>query len=208
VIGDSGVGKSNLIDRYTKDQFRVETKTTIGVEFGHKNIKIDGKEIKAQIWDTAGQERFRALTRGYYRGAYGALLVYSITNRTSFENVDAWLQELVSYADPGIMVMLVGNKSDLEEHRDVSTEEAMEFAQKNKLHFMETSAKDNSNVSEAFEKLIREISIHHGNDPVDPDGDDDKMPAPSTTTSQVVRLDKDKHAKDPREGKDGDDCPC
>lgn len=120
VIGDSGVGKSNLIGRYTKDQFRVETKTTIGVEFGHKSLKIDNKEIKAQIWDTgllftflaiqiifrfsyflAGQERFRALTRGYYRGAYGALLVYSVTNKTSFDNCEVWLEELVQHADPG-----------------------------------------------------------------------------------------------------------
>eukprot|EP01126_Amoeba_proteus_P019559 TRINITY_DN2011_c0_g2_i3.p1 TRINITY_DN2011_c0_g2~~TRINITY_DN2011_c0_g2_i3.p1 ORF type:complete len:199 (+),score=51.02 TRINITY_DN2011_c0_g2_i3:80-598(+) len=154
VIGDSGVGKSNLIDRYTKDQFREETRTTIGVEFGHKQLNVDGKDIKAQIWDTAGQERFRALTRGYYRGATGALLCYSVTNRVTFENCETWLDELMQHADPGIIVMLVGNKTDVHS-RDVTTEEGMEFAQKNRLQFIETSAKDNSNVSEAFERLIR-----------------------------------------------------
>jgi len=135
VIGDSGVGKSNLIDRYTKDTFREETKTTIGVEFGHKTIKVDDKIIKAQIWDTAGQERFKALTRGYYRGALGALLVYSILNKPSFENCETWLEELVAHADPGILVMLVGNKTDVVVGREVSTEEAREFAQKKQTLF-------------------------------------------------------------------------
>jgi len=157
VIGDSGVGKSNLIDRYTKDTFREETKTTIGVEFGHKTIKVDDKIIKAQIWDTAGQERFKALTRGYYRGALGALLVYSILSKQSFENCETWLEELVTHADPGILVMLVGNKTDMEQQREVSTDEAKDFAHQNKLSFIETSAKDSTNVSEAFERLIQEI---------------------------------------------------
>eukprot|EP01125_Pyxidicula_operculata_P017816 TRINITY_DN628_c0_g1_i1.p1 TRINITY_DN628_c0_g1~~TRINITY_DN628_c0_g1_i1.p1 ORF type:complete len:178 (-),score=37.87 TRINITY_DN628_c0_g1_i1:605-1138(-) len=155
VIGDSGVGKSNLIDRYTKDTFREETKTTIGVEFGHKTIKVDDKVIKAQIWDTAGQERFKALTRGYYRGALGALLVYSITSKTSFENCETWLDELVQHADPGILVMLVANKTDLESQRDVTTEEGKEFAAKHQLSFIETSAKDNSFVAEAFQRLVQ-----------------------------------------------------
>uniref|UniRef100_A0A6B2LGY6 Uncharacterized protein n=1 Tax=Arcella intermedia TaxID=1963864 RepID=A0A6B2LGY6_9EUKA len=157
VIGDSGVGKSNLIDRYTKDSFREETKTTIGVEFGHKTIKVDDKIIKAQIWDTAGQERFKALTRGYYRGALGALLVYSILSKQSFDNCQTWLEELVAHADPGILVMLVGNKTDLDSQREVSTEEAKNFAHQNKLSFIETSAKDSTNVSEAFERLVQEI---------------------------------------------------
>jgi small GTP-binding protein len=217
VIGDSGVGKSNLIGRYTKDQFRVETKTTIGVEFGHKSLKIDNKEIKAQIWDTAGQERFRALTRGYYRGAFGALLVYSITNKSSFENCEVWLEELVQHADPGIMIMLVGNKADKDldaSTREVKTEEGLEFSQRHKLLFMETSAKDNVAVSEAFEKLIREIGkIHISETPVE-EHDEEKIQTPQTT--QVLKLDSEKHktaAKTDSKAKQaeplpGDQCAC
>jgi len=202
VIGDSGVGKSNLIDRYTKDQFREETKTTIGVEFGHKQIKVDGKDIKAQIWDTAGQERFRALTRGYYRGAMGALLVYSVTNRASFDNCDPWLEELIHHADPGIIVMLVGNKTDMTDQRDVTTEEGTEFARKNNLHFVETSAKDSTNVSEAFERLIRAIYKQHVTDT--PIGVDPSTPL--TTTGTVVELHKEKDGEDGK--KKDDDCQC
>jgi small GTP-binding protein len=157
VIGDSGVGKSNLIERYTKDTFKEETKTTIGVEFGHKTIKVDDKVIKAQIWDTAGQERFKALTRGYYRGALGALLVYSITNRVSFHNCETWLEELKAHADPGIIIMLVGNKCDLSNLREVPETEAKTWAQKNKLSFIETSAKEDVGVGQAFERLLIEI---------------------------------------------------
>jgi len=220
VIGDSGVGKSNLIGRYTKDQFRVETKTTIGVEFGHKSLRIDNKEIKAQIWDTAGQERFRALTRGYYRGAFGALLVYSVTNKTAFDNCEVWLEELVQHADPGIMIMLVGNKADKDldsSAREVKTEEGLEFAQRNKLLFMETSAKDNVAVSEAFEKLIREIGkIHISEQPVETP--ETEKPQMSTQTNQVLKLDSDKHVprptgttgshSSPSEPSPSDNCAC
>jgi len=157
VIGDSDVGKSDLIDRFTKNSFRLETKSTIGAEFGHKTVQIDDKVINAQIWDTAGQERFKALTRGYYRGALGALLVYSITKRQSFDNAEYWLEDLLQHATPGICVMLVGNKSDLEDKREIHVTEAKDFAERNKLSFIETSAKDSTNVSLAFESLLKEI---------------------------------------------------
>jgi len=157
VIGDSGVGKSNLISRYTTNTFREEARTTIGVEFGHKTIKLDEKIIKAQIWDTAGQDRFKALTRGYYRGAVGGLLVYSVTDRISFEHLEKWLEELTNHADPGILVMLVGNKADLQNDRKVTTQEGKDFAQKNGLSFIETSAKTGSNTDKAFEKTVQEI---------------------------------------------------
>jgi len=202
VIGDSGVGKSNLIDRYTKDTFREETKTTIGVEFGHKTIRIDDKVIKAQIWDTAGQERFKALTRGYYRGALGALLVYSITSRQSFENCETWLEELVQHADPGILVMLVGNKTDLASQRDVKTDEGMAFAAKNKLSFIETSAKDKTNVAEAFERLINEI-YKQVNAP-HPDGEvaeEEKVRPNKGMVIQPAPADKEAPKKE-------DDCKC
>lgn len=121
LIGDSGVGKSNLLSRFTRDYFDLETKSTIGVEFATKRLETDGKSIKAQIWDTAGQERYRAITSAYYRGAVGALLVFDIAKRSSFENADRWLKELRDHADPGIMVMLVGNKRDLQHMRQVWT---------------------------------------------------------------------------------------
>eukprot|EP01121_Diplochlamys_sp_Union-15-3_P007271 TRINITY_DN1836_c0_g2_i1.p1 TRINITY_DN1836_c0_g2~~TRINITY_DN1836_c0_g2_i1.p1 ORF type:complete len:214 (+),score=38.30 TRINITY_DN1836_c0_g2_i1:68-709(+) len=157
VIGDADVGKTNLISQYTTNSLREEIKATIGVEFGHKAVLIGDKLIKAQIWDTAGQERFKALTRGYYRGAAGCLLVYSVIDRQSFLNVEKWIDELVQYADPGILVLLVGNKIDLASQRQVPLHTAKEFAQKNKLSFIETSAKDKTNVDEAFERILTEI---------------------------------------------------
>ncbi|KAJ9067220.1 Rab GTPase ypt31 [Entomophthora muscae] len=113
LIGDSGVGKSNLLSRFTRDEFNLESKSTIGVEFATRNVQVEGKSIKAQIWDTAGQERYRAITSAYYRGAVGALLVYDVTKHNTFENVNRWLKELRDHAESHIVILLVGNKSDL-----------------------------------------------------------------------------------------------
>ena len=122
LIGDSGVGKSNLLSRFTRNEFNLESKSTIGVEFATRSIQVDSKTVKAQIWDTAGQERYRAITSAYYRGAVGALLVYDISKQVTFENVERWLNELRDHADSNIVIMLVGNKSDLRHLRAVSTE--------------------------------------------------------------------------------------
>ena len=157
LIGDSGVGKSNLLSRFTRDEFNLESKSTIGVEFATKSIQVDGKTIKAQIWDTAGQERYRAITSAYYRGAVGALLVYDISKQSTFENVDRWLKELKDHAESNIVIMLVGNKSDLRHKRAVSTEDAMAFAERNNLAFIETSALDSTGVNEAFRQILTEI---------------------------------------------------
>ncbi|KAL0479829.1 Ras-related protein Rab [Acrasis kona] len=157
LIGDSGVGKSNLLSRFTRNEFNLETRTTIGVEFATRPIKTDGKTIKAQIWDTAGQERYRAITSAYYRGAVGALLVYDVAKRVTFENVERWLKELRDHAVPNIVIMLVGNKSDLRHLRAVSTEEAKAFAEKNSLSFIETSALDSTNVELSFSTILKEI---------------------------------------------------
>jgi small GTP-binding protein len=132
----------------------MESKATIGVEFATRNLQLEGKVVKAQLWDTAGQERFRAITSAYYHGAVGALLVYAINNRASFESAERWLSELRGNADRDIAIMLVGNKSDLRQQRQVSTEEAKAFSQRNKVAFMETSALDASNVDAAFNELI------------------------------------------------------
>lgn len=157
LIGDSGVGKSNLLSRFTRNEFNLESKSTIGVEFATKSIQAEGKTIKAQIWDTAGQERYRAITSAYYRGAVGALLVYDITKHVSFENVERWLKELRDHADANTVIMLVGNKSDLRHLRAVSTEEAMAFAEKNNLAFIETSALEATGVDTAFQRILTEI---------------------------------------------------
>merc|ERR1711998_227990 len=158
LIGDSGVGKSNLLTRFTRNEFNRESKSTIGVEFATQTIQVEKKMIKAQIWDTAGQERYRAITSAYYRGAVGALLVYDITKHTTFDDVRTiWLEELRNNADANIVVMLVGNKSDLRHLRDVTTEEAWEFAQKHNLSFIETSALGGENVDKAFQNILTEI---------------------------------------------------
>jgi small GTP-binding protein len=128
LIGDSGVGKSNLLSRFTRNEFNLDSKSTIGVEFATRSIQVDAKTIKAQIWDTAGQERYRAITSAYYRGAVGALLVYDISKHQTFENVTRWLKELRDHADSNIVIMLVGNKSDLRHLRAVPTEDAKQFA--------------------------------------------------------------------------------
>jgi len=157
LIGDSGVGKSNLLSRFTRNEFNLETKSTIGVEFATRSIQADGKTIKAQIWDTAGQERYRAITSAYYRGAVGALLVYDIAKNVTFKNVERWLAELRENAAGNIVIMLVGNKSDLRHLREVPTDTSKEFSAKNNLLFIETSALDSTNVELAFQNILTEI---------------------------------------------------
>lgn len=157
LIGDSAVGKSNLLARFARDEFYPNSKSTIGVEFQTQKLNIDGKEIKAQIWDTAGQERFRAVTSAYYRGAVGALLVYDISRRQTFDSVGRWLNELHTYSDMNVITVLVGNKSDLKDAREVSAAEGKTLAEAQGLFFMETSALDSSNVAAAFRTVVKEI---------------------------------------------------
>ncbi|XP_024363882.1 ras-related protein RABA5c [Physcomitrium patens] len=157
LIGDSAVGKSNLLSRYARNEFNLNSKATIGVEFQTQSMEIDGKEIKAQIWDTAGQERFRAVTSAYYRGAVGALIVYDISRKGTFDNVGRWLDELRVHSDASVVVMLVGNKCDLDNIREVSQEEATLLAQNEKMSFIETSAMDATNVTNAFQSVVKEI---------------------------------------------------
>ncbi|CAA7043155.1 unnamed protein product [Microthlaspi erraticum] len=157
LIGDSAVGKSNLLSRFSKDEFRFDSKPTIGVEFAYRNVHVKDKIIKAQIWDTAGQERFRAITSSYYRGALGALLIYDITRRTTFDNIKKWLLELRGFANPDTVVVLVGNKSDLRQSREVDEEEGKTLAESEGLYFLETSALENVNVEEAFLVMIGRI---------------------------------------------------
>ncbi|KAB2078200.1 hypothetical protein ES319_A06G146100v1 [Gossypium barbadense] len=157
LIGDSDVGKSNLLSRFTKNEFSLESKSTIGVEFATRSITIEDKVVKAQIWDTAGQERYRAVTSAYYRGAVGALLVYDATRHVTFENIERWLKELRDHTDGSIVIMLLGNKSDLRHLRAVFTEDAKAFAEKEKTYFMETSALESLNVESAFTEVLTQI---------------------------------------------------
>jgi Ras-related protein Rab-11A len=157
LIGDSGVGKSNLLSRFTRNEFLLDSKSTIGVEFATRTLQVEGKTIKVQIWDTAGQERYRAITSAYYRGALGALLVYDVTKASSFENVSRWLKELRDHADSNIVIMLIGNKTDLKHLRTVATEDARGFAESEGLSFIETSALEATNVEKSFQLILAEI---------------------------------------------------
>mmetsp|Transcript_56330 Transcript_56330/g.159894 ORF Transcript_56330/g.159894 Transcript_56330/m.159894 type:complete len:216 (-) Transcript_56330:73-720(-) len=156
IIGDTGVGKSCLLLQFTDKRFRTDHDLTIGVEFGARLITIDNKQIKLQIWDTAGQEAFRSITRAYYRGATGALLVYDISRRASFDHLANWLTDARQNAQPNMVIILIGNKCDLE-RREVSFEEGSWFARQNGLFFLETSAKTGQNVEAAFLDAARQI---------------------------------------------------
>eukprot|EP00249_Psilotum_nudum_P009277 c21831_g2_i5 orf=162-806(-) len=157
LIGDSAVGKSNLLSRYARNEFHLNSKATIGVEFQTQSMVIDGREVKAQIWDTAGLERFKAVTSAYYRGAVGALVVYDISRKETFEDIGRWLNELRTHSDMMVLTMLVGNKCDLSDLREVSVEEGRELAVAENMFFLETSALDAINVTAAFQTVVREI---------------------------------------------------
>ena len=158
LIGDTGVGKSNILSRYINNEFSLATQPTVGVEFGSKIIKKDDKSIKLQIWDTAGQERYKSITNAYYKGSKGAFIVYDISRKTTFENVDKWIGELKDNASEDVHIMIVGNKSDLEDKREVNTEEVAKKAEQYKIAFCETSALKGKNIEFAFESLVNEIT--------------------------------------------------
>lgn len=158
LIGDSGVGKTNLLSQLTRKEFSSETKATIGVEFATKTFKIDNAVIKAQIWDTAGQERYRAITSAYYRGTLGALIVYDITRKSTLSNATKhWLTQLKEYSGEHIEIILIGNKTDLEDERTISVACGNDAAKSNNLNILETSALDGNNVEKAFNELIKVV---------------------------------------------------
>ena len=163
IIGNSGVGKSNILLRYVHNQFNDEFKTTVGVEFGAKNIEINKKRFRIQIWDTAGQENFRSITRAYYKNSVCACIVYDITNRTSFEDIQSWLNDCKKQTPKTIELVLIGNKNDLEEDRKVSFEEGKAYAEKNNMIFLETSAKTGDNIRKVFESSAEKIDKNINN---------------------------------------------
>ena len=158
IIGDPSVGKSNLLMKFAHNKFTDEYQATIGVEFGAKNIEIDQQIYRIQIWDTAGQENFRSITRAYYKNSVCAMVVYDITNRESFEHVQNWIEDVKNQSPKTVLIILLGNKVDLDDDRKVSYDEGNEFATKNGLLFMETSAKSGVGVEEIFRKSAKEIS--------------------------------------------------
>jgi len=157
LIGDSGVGKSCLLLRFADDNFTDSYISTIGVDFRFRTITIDKKTVKLQIWDTAGQERFRTITSAYYRGADGIIMVYDVTSSESFDHVEEWLSEVDRYANENTSKLLVGNKADLIEEKQVPEETAQRFAEKLGISFLETSAKTSTNVDAAFLTMAKEL---------------------------------------------------
>jgi Ras-related protein Rab-1A len=157
LVGDSGVGKSSLMMRFADDTFAETYLSTIGVDFRPRTISVDGVTVKLQLWDTAGQERFHTIVSSYYRHAHGILVVYDVTNQESFEGVKRWLLDVERYASEHVNKLLVGNKADLRERRQVRFEDAKQFADEMGMLFVETSAKDSTNVEDAFLILAYEI---------------------------------------------------
>ena len=157
LVGDSFVGKTNIMSKYLKNEFHDDSKATVGVEFGSKQFIIEGHTIKAQIWDTAGQERYKAITSAYYKGARGAFIVYDITRKNSFESVEKWVSDVTAVADKKITVVLIGNKCDLEDQRQVTKEQGEEKSSKLEIAFLETSAFSGENLEKAFEMMMNEI---------------------------------------------------
>ncbi|KAL7837593.1 hypothetical protein AOLI_G00246540 [Acnodon oligacanthus] len=163
LVGDVGVGKTCVVQRFKTGTFIERQGNTIGVDFTMKTMEIQGKRVKLQIWDTAGQERFRTITQSYYRSTNGAIITYDITKRSSFMSVPKWMEDVKKYGGSNIVPLLIGNKTDLTDLREVSFEEAQTMAQQlDFISVIETSAKDSSNVDEAFNKMTAELILRHG----------------------------------------------
>ena len=164
LIGDSGVGKTNILSRYLTNEFSLTTQATVGVEFGSKIIKKGEKLIKLQIWDTAGQERYKSITSAYYKGAKGAFVVYDITRAKTFKNIDRWILELKANGNEDILIVLIGNKLDLEKSREVLVDDVKKKAEELKVAYFETSALDGSNIEHAFDVIVDQMVKKFGKD--------------------------------------------
>ncbi|CAG7836495.1 unnamed protein product [Allacma fusca] len=150
IVGESGVGKTALLEQFVENRFNMNLRNTIGVEFTRQVITLDGKEIVLHIWDTCGGEKFFSLTRTYYRGSVGAILVYDITRRHTFNQLNVWLEDLRRHCGSHIVIMLIGNKNDMEDQREVRKEEGEVYAEEHGLIFKETSARTGVEVQDAF----------------------------------------------------------
>ena len=157
LVGDWGVGKTNILSRYTRGEFISGSLATIGVQFSTKCVNIEGCNVRVQIWDTAGQDKYRTVTSAYYRGAYGALLVYDITRLETFHRLDLWTKELKQYVKEDCVITLIGNKSDLHHMAQVKQEDALKYSKLHNMAFYETSALDATNIDIVFDSMVKEI---------------------------------------------------
>ena len=171
IIGDSGVGKSNILLRYIYNSFSDEFKTTVGVEFGAKNIEINKKVYRIQIWDTAGQENFRSIARAYYKNSVCACVVYDISSHSSFEDIQVWIDDCTKQTAKSVLLFLIGNKNDLNDKREVSYEEGEAYAKAHKMLFLEASAKTGHNINAIFERSVKQIAKNIANNVYDLDND-------------------------------------
>ena len=172
IVGDTCVGKSNILSRYIKDVFREDSKSTVGVELGNKLLKVKGTNTKLQIWDTAGQERYRSITSSYYKGSHGCFIVYDITNEQSFENVEKWFEQVQKEGSKDVSIILVGNKCDLENERKIPTEKGEEKAKQLNIPFFETSALSNIKIEDIFNVIAENIFDRTGGVKSGDDDDD------------------------------------
>ena len=186
LIGDSGVGKTNIMSKFLKNQFMENSKATVGVEFGSKLFIHENHKIKAQIWDTAGQEKYKAITGAYYKGSKGALVIYDITRKETFDNIEKWVNDLKTAGDPKITIIIIGNKSDLADKRQITKEEGEEKAKSFGCAFLETSAFNGENIDKAFDIMVKEIYEKFSSDT----GGDEQIE--SDTKVEDIKLERDK----------------
>ena len=186
LIGDSGVGKTNIMSKFLKNQFMENSKATVGVEFGSKLFIHENHKIKAQIWDTAGQEKYKAITGAYYKGSKGALVIYDITRKETFANIEKWVNDLKTAGDPKITIIIIGNKSDLADKRQITKEEGEEKAKSFGCAFLETSAFNGENIDKAFDIMVKEIYEKFSSDT----GGDEQIE--SDTKVEDIKLERDK----------------
>ena len=194
IIGDSGVGKSNILLRYIYNSFSEEFKTTVGVEFGAKNIEIDEKVYRIQIWDTAGQENFRSIARAYYKNSVCACVVYDISKHSSFEDIQVWIDDCTKQTAKSVLLFLIGNKNDLNDEREVSYEEGEAYAKAHKMMFLEASAKTGNNINEIFERSVKQIAKNIKNNVYDLENDSSGIRIGVNSNNFILRND-DKEVK-------------
>lgn len=207
IIGDSGVGKSCILMQFIKNEFDQNKENTVGVEFGNKVIDVDGTSVKLQIWDTAGQEQFKSITRSYYRAVAGALVVFDVTNENSFQNVKNWLEEARVNANPELVIILCGNKIDLENDRVVTAERARKLADEKGIKYIEVSAMKKVNVDSVFTEIARGIKRKVDNKVIDVNQEEfgvRRINDPAQAVKQRRKLIADVEEK--RKNQSGGDC--
>ena len=195
IVGDSGVGKSNILGRYINNIFKQDTKSTVGVEFASKKIKANGVNIKLQIWDTAGQERYRSITSAYYRGSKGCFIVYDISSLQTFESVEKWYEEVLKSGEKDISVILIGNKCDLENERKVTVEMGENKARNLNCPFFETSALNNIHIEDVFQSIAENIYNRCKDEKNLDDDDDDYEIVPKDDKNININTDAKKEKK-------------